>query len=452
MVAGGIGGLCFAVALSRFPDIKVDVYEAAAQFKEIGAGVMIWAKTWRILQLLDLDSEASKIAHAPPSAAPGIGFDFRRSDQPTEGFRFLLAEMPYGCIRFHRAEFLDVFIKRLPENVAHFHKRVSSYTQETSNGPIQLHFQDKSVATCDVLIGCDGIKSLVRAEMYRNLATKTGKTEFLNAIEPVFSGSMAYRGLIPVENMPRDAEGNPHRTIHSPMMYCGKNKHVVSYSISQGSIVNVVTFASDPSKEGSFYDGEWVTEVSQKELLGCYSHWEPEVEDMLRCIPSPTRWAIHQLKPLPVYVDGHIALLGDAAHAMTPHQGAGAGQAIEDAYILSELLGSPLTNLETLSEALKAYEQIRKPLASHVLQGSRDAGRLYEFSGPPKDNYPELAACISKQWDWLWTSTPEQDAELALSILKGSNLTTKTISSSLLSVLSNVTLIFLTQNSQKPDR
>lgn len=68
---GGIGGLCFAVALSRFSDIKVDVYEAAAQFKEIGAGVMIWAKTWRILQLLDLDSEASKIAHAPPSASPG---------------------------------------------------------------------------------------------------------------------------------------------------------------------------------------------------------------------------------------------------------------------------------------------------------------------------------------------------------------------------------------------
>lgn len=123
-----------------------------------------------------------------------------------------------GCIRFHRAEFLDIFIKCLPENVAHFRKRVLSYTLETSKGSIQLQFQDNSVATCDVLIGCDGIKSMVRAKMYQNLAIKTGKTEFLDAIEPVFSGTIAYRGLIPVENMPINVDGNPHRTIHSPMM------------------------------------------------------------------------------------------------------------------------------------------------------------------------------------------------------------------------------------------
>ncbi|GJJ12598.1 hypothetical protein Clacol_006841 [Clathrus columnatus] len=426
---GGIGGLCFAVALSRFPNVRVDVYEAAAQFKEIGAGVMIWAKTWRILQLLDLDKEASKIAHAPPSSAPGKKNPYsssrkkvitrvRRSDQPTEGIRFLLAEMPYGCIRFHRAEFLDIFIRRLPEGVAHFHKRVVSYKQETPNGPIQMYFDDQSTAICDVLVGCDGIKSMVRAEMFRGLAEKTGQNEYLEVIEPIFSGTIAYRGLIPVHDMPTYTDGKPHRTIQSPMMYCGKNKHVVSYSISQGSVVNVVTFASDPSKEGTSYEGQWVTEVSQQELLDCYSPWEPEVESMLKCIHSPTRWAIHQLKPLPTYVDGRVALLGDAAHAMTPHQGAGAGQAIEDAYVLSELLGSHLTTLDTLVEALKVYEDVRKPVASHVLLGSQNAGRLYEFNGPPADHYPALAECISKQWDWMWASTPEKDVEHALSLLQ----------------------------------
>jgi salicylate hydroxylase len=69
---GGISGLCLAVALSRYPDIQVDVYEAAAQFKEIGAGVMIWSKTWRILELLELDTEFSKIAHSPPDGSLGI--------------------------------------------------------------------------------------------------------------------------------------------------------------------------------------------------------------------------------------------------------------------------------------------------------------------------------------------------------------------------------------------
>ena len=68
---GGIGGLTLAVALSRYPDIQVDVYEAAGQFKEIGAGVMIWARTWEILSFLGMAEDFSRIAHAPPDGSPG---------------------------------------------------------------------------------------------------------------------------------------------------------------------------------------------------------------------------------------------------------------------------------------------------------------------------------------------------------------------------------------------
>jgi salicylate hydroxylase len=75
---GGIGGLCLAVALSRYPDIHVDVYEAAERFKEIGAGVMIWAKTWRTLELLGLAIDASKVSHAPPDPSPGTVIPFVR--------------------------------------------------------------------------------------------------------------------------------------------------------------------------------------------------------------------------------------------------------------------------------------------------------------------------------------------------------------------------------------
>lgn len=111
---GGIGGLCLAVSLSRHAHLDVNLYESAGQFKEIGAGVMIWARTWRILEKMGLAPEFSKIAHAPPTGAQGqtrcylrcerihftlrlpqgIGFDYRRSDQPSEGFRFKLVEMP----------------------------------------------------------------------------------------------------------------------------------------------------------------------------------------------------------------------------------------------------------------------------------------------------------------------------------------------------------------------
>lgn len=109
---GGISGLCLAVALRKYSDIEIHVYEAAERFKEIGAGVMIWTRTWTILELLGLSREFSKIAHAPPDGTlgqriqlslsastdvfvdVGVGFDYRKSDQPSEGFRFHLVEVP----------------------------------------------------------------------------------------------------------------------------------------------------------------------------------------------------------------------------------------------------------------------------------------------------------------------------------------------------------------------
>lgn len=91
---GGIGGLCLAVALANLPHLEIQLYESAGQFKEIGAGVMIWARTWRILEKMGLAQDFSKIAHSPPTGEQGIGFDYRRSDSPSEGFRFKLVEMP----------------------------------------------------------------------------------------------------------------------------------------------------------------------------------------------------------------------------------------------------------------------------------------------------------------------------------------------------------------------
>ncbi|KAI0332310.1 FAD/NAD-P-binding domain-containing protein [Cubamyces sp. BRFM 1775] len=418
---GGIGGLTLAVALSRYPNIRVDVYEAAGQFKEIGAGVMIWSRTWKILSSLGMEEEFSRIAHAPPDSKPGVGFDYRRSDQPEEGSRFYLFQAPYGCIRFHRAQFLDVLVDHLPSGVAHFGRRLLSYSAGTTRGgsqtELELHFADGSTATCDLLVGCDGIKSVVRKQMLEDYVMEHGRNpQLLDHIEPIWSGTIAYRGLIPVERL-KDHNGLEHRTIQTPMMYCGKSKHVVSYSISRGSIVNVVAMASQPRLYGTIYPGPWVTECSADELLECYSGWEPEVTEMLKCIENPTKWAIHELKPLPFYVQGRVVLLGDAAHAMTPHQGAGAGQAIEDAFILAEILGHPNTTLPMLPQALSAYEAIRLPMANHVLRGSRDSGDIYEFNGPLADDLPRLGPQIGRQWDWLWETTPHGEREKALQLL-----------------------------------
>jgi len=390
----------------------VDVYEAADRFKEIGAGVMIWSRTWKILEQLGLGPAFSKIAHAPPDGSVATGFDFRRSDQPQEGFRVHLMQMPYGCIRFYRVDFLDAFVHALPSNVTHFGMRLVSYSQHA--GTVSLKFLDDTTATCDLLVGCDGIKSCIRAQIFKEAFDRSGDSELLKFIDPVWTGTTAYRGLIPVESLPP-----LHRSIADPMMYCGKSKHVVSYSISQGSVVNVVTFASEPEKEGSFFDEDkaWVTQCTQQELLDCYAHWEPEVEQLLSRIEKPSKWAIHHLKPLPFYVDGGVVLLGDAAHAMAPHQGAGAGQAIEDAFILAALLEQVSleeTSSENLPHALEAYQRIRLPFANHVLKESYISGSMYEFDSEFGDDYETLVPAIASQWHWVEDTSPESERLRAL--------------------------------------
>ncbi|KAJ7079136.1 hypothetical protein B0H15DRAFT_788209, partial [Mycena belliarum] len=319
-----------------------------------------------------------------------------------------------GCIRFHRAHFLDVFVDQLPAGIAHFGKRVVSY-EKREGGEIGLAFADGTDAVCDLLVGCDGIKSVVRSQMLRTKAAEDAKPGLLELIEPKWTGTIAYRGLIPATVLPT-VDGAIHRTLGYPMMYCGQDKHIVAYSISQGRVVNVVAFASEMDKENAEYGKEWVTDCSQDEVLQCFVDWEPEAKQLLERVDNPSKWAIHQLHPLPFYVAGRVVLLGDAAHGMSPHLGAGAGQAIEDAYVLASVLAA--TTRSSLDAALEAYQQTRLPVANHVLTTSRETGKMYEFNSAFAEEYSTLGPAIGRQWGFLTESTPEGEAEKAVGILR----------------------------------
>ncbi|KAJ7045738.1 FAD/NAD-P-binding domain-containing protein [Mycena alexandri] len=398
---GGIGGLCLAVALSKHTHIQVDVFEGAERFKEIGAGVMIWSRTWRILELLELAPHFAKVADTQPDPAVATGFEYRRSDTK-DGFKWNLVAMPYA------------FAEQLPKGLAHFRRRLVSYEKQ-AGGEIALTFADGASAVCDLLVGCDGIKSVVRAQMLRVKAKEDAQPGLLNLIEPKWTGTIAYRGLIPSTNLP-SVDGARHRTLASPMMYCGQNKHVVAYSISQGNIVNFVAFASDLNRKNTAYGAEWVTNCSKDEVLQCFGGWESEVSLLLEREEKPTKWGIHHLEELPFFVTNRVVLLGDAAHGMSPHLGAGAGQAIEDAYILAHVLGAAAP--KSLDAALEAYQQTRLPVANHVLRSSYESGNMYEFNSRFGDEYSALGPAIGHQWDFLTESTPEGEAEKAMRILR----------------------------------
>ena len=112
---------------------------------------------------------------------------------------------------YHRAHFLDVFIKRLPPHMAHVGKRLVSYSQPV-DGPIELTFTDGTTATCDVMIGCDGIKSAVRRTMYQQ-KVDAGQPEMAKHITPWFTGELNYRCMVPVEKIPPS-----HSALHNAMI------------------------------------------------------------------------------------------------------------------------------------------------------------------------------------------------------------------------------------------
>lgn len=120
---------------------------------------------------------------------------------------------------YHRAHVLELLASMLPQHIVHLSKRVVSYQIDIDSSPVTIAFADGSTATCDILVGCDGIKSAVRKTMYEDLA-KGGRPEMRKYIDPVWTGETVYRALIPAERVPRLRNGMMHPVLGSPVMVC----------------------------------------------------------------------------------------------------------------------------------------------------------------------------------------------------------------------------------------
>ncbi|THH03798.1 hypothetical protein EW145_g5997 [Phellinidium pouzarii] len=392
-------------------------------------------RTWFIMQSLGLDTSLGEMAVQPPVNEPKPGFVFRKSDQAESGHNFHQMITPYGSITLHRADMLKVLTDNLPPFQAfqaHFSKRLVSYEQGSDS--VMLQFSDGTSAEADVLVGADGVKSATRATMYRGLAKSAEEYDRNKAgnlrkfVQASWTGTYAYRALIETESLLRDNPG--HQAATTPMIYFGENKHVVSYPISRGRVVNLVAFVTIPVGDERDLDGPAVTDVSKQEMTEQYKGWEPEVQTLLNCVDKPSRWAISHMRGLPSYVDGRVALLGDSAHAMATHLGAGAGQAIEDGFVLGQLLSQRLVTRANVSLALRMYDAVRRPFGNGMVERSRKTGFLYEFNELPefidkhklrdssKVELEKLAKDICKKWEVQWSALPDVEWKLAEKMLR----------------------------------
>ncbi|KAH7355467.1 salicylate 1-hydroxylase-like protein [Pyrenochaeta sp. MPI-SDFR-AT-0127] len=428
IIGGGISGVTLTIALTtRSPHLPITLYESASAFGDIGAGVGFEPATVRTMSLIDprIAAAFAKCSQGSTTTDPPIWFTVRVGDQRkfhhegeenvtlerveeaqetrSEGDAFVLPARrgPRGGV--HRADFLDELVKLVPDGVVKFCKRLVDVTAaEDGSGDAVLRFADGSTAQHSAVLGCDGIKSHTRSTVLGGL----------DSAAAVFSGKYAYRGLVPMEKAVEVMGSDKSRT---PQMYIGYHGHVLTFPIANGLMLNVVAFSS----QLTWSNPRWVLQTSQNEMLQDFTHWIPSVRALVANLQVPDVWALFEHQPASSYYSTNplICLVGDAAHAATPHQGAGAGMCIEDVYILSALI-SLCHSKADLKKAFYAYDDVRRPRTQKLVKTSREAGMLWEFEDPDAgDDTDALKRNAVQRMNWIWDYEIIEDLEKAKSIM-----------------------------------
>ncbi|MEV5750773.1 FAD-dependent monooxygenase [Actinoallomurus sp. NPDC052308] len=341
VAGGGIGGLAAALALIG-RGWRVQVLERAAEFGEVGAGLSLWPNGVRALEALGVG--ASVREYALPETQAGIRDVSGRWLSRTDTAEL---ERRYGpVVMIHRADLLDTLRRAVPAAAL---RTGATVTAVDTDGPRVRVEHTQGVSHADLLIGADGINSTVRRSIWPQAAA------------PRYAGYTAWR--LVVETGPPSAGGETW----------GRGERV-GISPLPGGRTYLFGVASVPAGQRGA-DGELA------ELRRRFAHWHDPIPALLEAAAEDavTRHDIYELPPLRSYATGRVALLGDAAHAMTPNLGQGANQALEDAVTLAALLDAH----PTVPAALAAYDRDRRPRTQMIAERSRRIGVLAQSTSAP---------------------------------------------------------------------
>jgi 2-polyprenyl-6-methoxyphenol hydroxylase-like FAD-dependent oxidoreductase len=349
IVGGGIGGLFVANALVTY-GLPVSVYEQAPVLGEVGAGVYITPNSVRHLQRVGLGPAVEKWG-----AKVGKNSRYFHHDgtliAPVQVTDSMGWNATYGM---HRADLVDMLAKALPDGVVHTGYQCTGF--DRNGAKARVSFANGAVAEGDVVIGADGIHSVLRPHVFP-------------PPRPVFSGTVAYRGYVRTELV-------PEWPAECWEMWLGKGKHFLTYPMRAGSLINFVGFVPVDDDMKEEMKESWSAPGDPEALRREFAGWDPRICALLRQVQKTFRSALHDRDPSPSWTRGRLTLLGDAAHAMLPHLGQGANQSIEDGMALATILSN--TNRETVPGALLAYERLRRERAASVQSGARQNGLRYD--------------------------------------------------------------------------
>lgn len=417
IVGGGLCGLSLAIALEK-RSVSFTIYEARSSFTELGAGINLGPNTLEALRVIDsaLSDKILRLCTRNPPPKEHLWMAIRLGG-PTKEYEDaeLVTELtapPTGNATLRRNDLLQLLADSIGLIHVRFNKKVVDLTE--ADGGVALAFSDGTTAAADIVVGCDGIHSIIRRQLL-------GANH--PAAEPKYSGVGAYRTVVPMHEL--EAAVGPS-IARSSTIFVGPGAYIIMYPVELGTKVNIGFWVH---RAGSVDEREWVLASQKEEMKFQFSAWGETVQKIIALVGDPAFWPTfcHTTQPVSVCSD-RVCLIGDSAHSMPPHQGAGAGQAIEDAYVLAEALSTVSSGDGSdngqIKNALEAYESVRSPRSQKVLETSVEAMDFWcslHQDDLTEEDIQHFARKAQERFHWIWHDDIADQARRAKDIIRIAN-------------------------------
>lgn len=345
IIGGGIGGLCTAIALQQH-GFEVKVYEKVKKLGEVGAGLILWSNAVKVLRTLGV-----------ADAVINAGSILKRSQIRSSGGATLVnarmdemqAKFGEPVVAIHRADLHEILIHALKSETLKLDMPCVKFEQDENK--VSVYFENGESDSADVLIGADGIHSVIRRQMFPEIQLR-------------YSGHTAWRGVVETEN--EAALG-----LTSESWGVGARFGIVR--VDESRIYWFATYNQPMGEKAT-------SEQRKSKLLSLFNKWHNPIRHLLTATPADLilQNDICDIPPFTSWTQGRATLLGDAAHPTTPNMGQGACMAIESAYVLARSLKEEAG----YGSALRRYEDERHKRTAWITNTSWMIGRGSQVSNP----------------------------------------------------------------------
>ncbi|HRF07029.1 MAG TPA: FAD-dependent monooxygenase [Xanthobacteraceae bacterium] len=337
VIGAGLGGMTVAGLLQR-AGFNVSIFEQAPAFSRIGAGIHLSANVMKVMRRLGVEQALSDVGLHPGA------FVSRKWDSGEVLFELPLdakSEAHYGAayINVHRGDLHTIVESALAHGTIAFGKKLVDI--EPAGERSRLLFADGSRQEVDLVIGADGVNSLVRRFV-------------IGPDQAIYTGHVAHRAVFPAALL----NGLPIRPCTK---WWGVGNHILVYYMTE-TREEVYFVSSAPQAEWN--ETASFVPCDRDEFLAVFDGYHKELRTVIEAAPAVTKWPVFERARSSSWHKGNIVLLGDAAHGMRPYMAAGAAMAIEDAAILSRAIADEDTR--SAAESFALYEANRMPRVNEV--------------------------------------------------------------------------------------